>query len=142
MLAWIDKHAAVFVVLGVLALGALTVKVMSQQGELHRQAASQLSNRVSNVATWCDAINQGRDYNRQFANQTLAQAQAQIRVIGKALAGRSALTPGQLAFLRRYLDSVGALERSVPQLLKLHPYTLPDLPCRQLERETLASAKR
>ncbi len=36
---------------------------------LKKNVENQVSNRVTNVKAWCQAINQGRDYNRHFVGQ-------------------------------------------------------------------------
>ena len=104
---------------------------------------NQTRNRANNVGVWCDAINQGRDYERQYFRSTVRQTQAEARLIERAIAKPRAhgLTRHQASFIRTYLDSVVALEREVPRVLSLHPYMLADLPCRSLEQKTLASTK-
>lgn len=41
-------------------------ELRAEQRELRNLVSSQVRNRAANVATWCDAINQSRDYDRHF----------------------------------------------------------------------------
>lgn len=47
----------------------LTIHVISLQHALTANVNNQVPNRVKNVATWCNAINTGRDYDRQFVHK-------------------------------------------------------------------------
>ena len=141
LLAFLEEHAGTIVVLFAIPLTILFVKVAGQGDEIRRIVTSQTTNRALNVGVWCGAINEDRAYNKTFSTSTLKQSEAQVAVVRGALAGRSSLTPAQLTFLKLYLDSVVALEKSAPQVLNLHPYTLAALPCKRLERKTIASGK-
>lgn len=94
------------VILGVCFVSALaidTIEVVRLNNHLSQQTRrlnadvqGQTRNREINVSVWCDAINQGRDYNRALVAH---------------------LTGGRKR------------------------YTLKNLPCQALERNTLASSK-
>lgn len=79
----------------VVALAATQGQLRGIVATLARDSSNQLANRVSNVATWCSAINAGRDYSR-FRVRTITHTAR---------------------------------------------YTLPDLNCLALEKQTASSAK-
>lgn len=67
MLAWIDRHAAVFIVAGLVGLGGVGLWNLSIAQEVRSNAQNQLVNRATNVETWCvGGINEGRQYDRRF----------------------------------------------------------------------------
>lgn len=91
--------------------------------------------RKHEVRVLCRAINDGRDYDRSRAHNTLVQTEHDAHLIHKALEGKTELTAQDVTFLRRYLSSVVALERSNPKLLNLNPYIQPNLNCPALIKE-------
>jgi hypothetical protein len=66
---FIDRHVAVFVVIGMVSLGWLGLEVKHLVHEQGAGLQSQLVNRATNVESWCGGINEGTDYNRRFVEK-------------------------------------------------------------------------
>lgn len=66
MWRWIEKHAALFLVIALAGLGYLGSELKSVQSQLATSSRTQLLNRATNVEHWCGGINEGRDYDRHF----------------------------------------------------------------------------
>lgn len=139
-----STYAVAVVVALIASYGAGKAYVDAQH---NGQLAAELKHAVQSpthghdIAIWCDAINRGRDYERQYQHATVQQSESEANTIERAIAKPDAhgLTPTQAAFIRLYLSSVVALEREAPQTLSLHPFTLGDLDCKQIEAGEAAS---
>ena len=83
------------------------------------EAHARIENAVSNVGTWCSAINAGRDYTRR----SLAAKRVASERVAQLLHG---IAPEPL--IAAYLATAA-------------PYMLPNLDCPKLERLTQRSAK-
>lgn len=67
VLGWIDRHGAIFLVVGVVCLSLLGWTVHEQQGELRRQ-------RVDSIATTCEELTERNHRTTAVLDEVLAHA--------------------------------------------------------------------
>lgn len=136
------------VVIGALLVGLGFAKIEAQTTELHNQQNQiaeikqhEVSARATNSLIICHTLNGTRDYLRTYFNQTKAAQADQAKKFSEALNGKTGLNAEELQFLRLFIRSVVTLERSVPSVAHLHPFTLKDLDCQSLADRVTQAAK-
>jgi hypothetical protein len=124
-----------------LAYAILVVAVIYSINQVNDLTKSQLNNRVKNVATWCNAINQNRVYDQLFETRTVLQAKNRGIALENALNQQHQLSAADKAFANLYIKViVNTLDKSHGVLI-LHPYRLSALDCKAIENSTAKSSK-
>jgi folate-dependent phosphoribosylglycinamide formyltransferase PurN len=95
---------------------------------------------VANVATWCTAINENREYDKTYLTKTKAMQAARSAAIDIVLKDGN-LTPQQTVFIKEYQALIINLINKSPGVLVLDPYRLKALNCQAIEAKTASSAK-
>jgi hypothetical protein len=118
----------------------LVVAVIYSIGRVNDLSKNQLHNRITNVATWCTAINENREYDKTYNTKTIAMQAARSAAINLVLKEGN-LTPQQTVFIKEYQALVINLINKSPGVLAINPYRLKPLDCKSIEARTASSAK-
>ena len=119
--------------------GVATYQAHQLSLQVARDDQTQLANRVANVYSWCDGINEGRDYDRAKQAAKIKSVATTERAL-VVVAHRAGVPRSTQQFLLAYVQATEIANRDAPQILE-QPYTLADEDCRALAAKTAASER-